>query len=130
MAGLIDVAAVAGAVLAMALIFHFAGGRFVFTRTTLPLFVIAPLLVYALYEVLWAAGNTDTPGMRITGLRVLDFDGNSPDAPLRLRRVGAFCLSAMAAGVGLLWALGDQESLAWHDHMSNTFPTYAEEAGD
>jgi len=24
---------------------------------------------------------------------------------------------------GLLWSLADEESLAWHDHISRTFPT-------
>ena len=34
------------------------------------------------------------------------------------------CLSFCAGGVGLLWALADEEKLAWHDHMSKTFPTH------
>jgi hypothetical protein len=28
--------------------------------------------------------------------------------------------------IPLLWALADEEKLAWHDHMSKTFPTIEE----
>jgi hypothetical protein len=36
------------------------------------------------------------------------------------------CLSVCTA-VGLLWLLVDEESLAWQDHISGTFPTLAVE---
>jgi hypothetical protein len=26
-------------------------------------------------------------------------------------------------GLGMFWALMDEEGLTWHDHMSRTFPT-------
>jgi hypothetical protein len=32
-------------------------------------------------------------------------------------------VSFIAAGIGLLWALVDEERLTWHDYMSKTFPT-------
>ena len=32
--------------------------------------------------------------------------------------------SSVFSGIGLLWALADEESLTWQDHMSNTFPTF------
>jgi hypothetical protein len=32
------------------------------------------------------------------------------------------CLSVCSV-VGLLWSLVDEESLAWQDHISGTFPT-------
>jgi hypothetical protein len=36
------------------------------------------------------------------------------------------CLSFCAGGIGLLWALVDEEKLTWHDHISKTFPTLQE----
>ena len=42
---------------------------------------------------------------------------------VRLFRVGAAGLSVLAAGLGILWALVDEESLTWHDHISKTYPT-------
>jgi hypothetical protein len=35
---------------------------------------------------------------------------------------GSF-LSYTVGGLGLVWALVDEEQLAWHDHISKTFPT-------
>jgi hypothetical protein len=32
-------------------------------------------------------------------------------------------IAVVSAGMGLIWALLDEERLAWHDHMSGTFPT-------
>jgi hypothetical protein len=32
-------------------------------------------------------------------------------------------LSVVSAGLGLVWALVDEENLTWHDHISKTFPT-------
>jgi len=32
-------------------------------------------------------------------------------------------LSLCSLGLGLVWALVDEESLTWHDHISKTFPT-------
>jgi hypothetical protein len=37
-------------------------------------------------------------------------------------RFGASCLSRCTQ-LGLLWSLADEESLAWQDHISRTFPT-------
>ena len=50
-------------------------------------------------------------------------DGRNPNREQRVYRMAAGCLSVMAAGLGLMWALVDEESLTWHDHISKTFPT-------
>ena len=54
------------------------------------------------------------------GLRVVNFDGYPADARQRLVRFVCACLSTLA-GLGLLWALFDEEKLTWYDHMSKTF---------
>jgi uncharacterized RDD family membrane protein YckC len=78
------------------------------------------------YGLLWIWADRQTVGMRCTGLRLIDFDGFPADRRARsLRAIGA-CLSFCAGGLGLLWALADEEKLAWHDHMSKTFPTIEE----
>jgi uncharacterized RDD family membrane protein YckC len=56
-------------------------------------------------------------------LRLLNFDGRPPTREQRMLRLGASFLSVLSAGLGLLWALVDEESLTWHDHISQTFPT-------
>jgi uncharacterized RDD family membrane protein YckC len=61
--------------------------------------------------------------MRFAGLKLVDFDGHPPDREQRGLRQLASLLSIVSAGLGLVWALVDEENLAWHDHISKTFPT-------
>jgi|SRR5579872_6225222 len=106
--------------------FHMLGGMFRFNRQTIPFFVGLFGTLAMFYGVLWIWAGRETLGMRWTGLRLIDFDGFPAGRRNRaLRAVGA-CLSLSAAGLGLLWALVDEERLAWHDHMSKTFPTLEE----
>jgi len=75
------------------------------------------------YRFLWVLGNGETPGMRFAGLRLVNFDGRSPDRDQRAFRQVSTLLSFLSAGLGLVWALVDEENLTWHDHISKTFPT-------
>jgi uncharacterized RDD family membrane protein YckC len=105
--------------------FKFAGAEIVLTKETLPIYIAAAVLIVLFYRVLFCIANTDTPGLRWTGLRVLDSDGRIPSPRQRwYRLIGGF-VGAIAAGIGLLWAVVDEEGLTWHDHMSKTktFPT-------
>jgi hypothetical protein len=72
---------------------------------------------------LWCLANGDSPGLRFAGLKLVDFDGRTPDRDQRGMRQLAGLLSVISAGLGLVWALVDEESLTWHDHISKTFPT-------
>lgn len=82
------------------------------------------LLVWLLYQLLWCAANLDTAGMRWLRLRCVDFNGCLLAGPRqRLVRLGMTCLGTLAAGLGLVWALVDEDGLAWQDHVSKTFPT-------
>lgn len=106
--------------------FHLMGGMFRFNRQTIPFFIGAFGTLAMFYGLLWIWADRQTVGMRCTGLRLIDFDGFPADRRARgLRAIGA-CLSFCAGGLGLLWALADEEKLAWHDHMSKTFPTIEE----
>jgi uncharacterized RDD family membrane protein YckC len=104
-------------------IFIMAGGVVAFTRLNLPVFLSIVAMLAMVYRLLWCIANGDTPGMRFAGLRLVDFDGCKPDREQRGMRQIAGLLSLFSAGLGLLWALVDEESLTWHDHISKTFPT-------
>lgn len=95
----------------------------VLTKQTLPLFAGIAVVFGLLYKVIWCLADGDSPGMRWTHQRLVNFDGQRPDREQRLRRVASASLSLMAAGLGIVWALVDEESLTWHDHISKTFPT-------
>jgi len=123
MAAVLDASIVLIAVAVFGLVFRLAGGHIILNATTVPAFagVVAALMFF--YKLLWCLAGGDTAGMRWTRLTLVNFDGQVPDRQQRFCRLASGCLSLLAAGVGLLWALVDEETLAWHDHMSRTFPT-------
>ena len=105
------------------LTFRFAGGNIVLTKQTIPLFGILGAFVALFYHLLFCVSGGDTAGMHWTQLRLMNFDGQEPDARQRTTRLIGGCLSFLAAGLGMVWALVDEESLTWHDHISRTFPS-------
>ena len=106
-------------------VFLLSGGEMSLTKSSIPIFAAALALVTLFYRLLWSVANTDTPGMRFAGLRLVDFDGRKPGLEQRRLRQIASVLSLLSAGLGIVWALVDEESLTWHDHISKTFPTPA-----
>lgn len=111
--------AIALCLLLLPLVFTPAGD--LLTLETLPIVVSTALLLGFAYKMLWVMLETDSPGMRWSSVRVLNFDGQRPTREQRLTRLFAGALSFLAAGLGLIWALADEESLTWHDHISKTF---------
>ncbi len=104
-------------------IFFFSGGQVAFDRQALSFVLLVAAVISLFYRALWCLANGDTPGMRFAGLRLVDFDGRRPDREQRAIRQVASLLSFVSAGLGLVWALVDEENLTWHDHISKTFPT-------
>ena len=104
-------------------IFFVSGGVIAFTKQNVPFFLGVVFVMTFFYRLLWCLADGDTPGMRFAGLRLVDFDGRRPDREQRGMRQIAGILSFVSAGLGLVWALVDEESLTWHDHISKTFPT-------
>jgi uncharacterized RDD family membrane protein YckC len=104
-------------------VFYFSGGHIALTKQTALLVVGIVATIGILYRTLWSLGNGETPGMRFAGLRLVNFDGQLPGRQQRGLRQAAYLLSLISVGVGLVWALVDEENLTWHDHISKTFPT-------
>ena len=109
-------------VILYAITFRMMGQELVWTSQMLLSYLAAAVVISLFYRVLYCLGNGDTPGVRWAGLRVIDFDGRVPTRKQRFQRLAGGCVGALAAGLGLLWALFDEERLTWHDHMSETFP--------
>jgi uncharacterized RDD family membrane protein YckC len=103
--------------------FRMMGQELVWTNQMVLSYVAAAILISLFYRVLYCLANGDTVGTRWAGLRVIDFDGRVPTRKQRFQRLAGGCVGALAAGLGLVWALVDEERLTWHDHMSETFPT-------
>ncbi|MBV8843311.1 MAG: RDD family protein [Bryobacterales bacterium] len=123
MAAAVDISVVLIALGIFGVILFFCGGDISVTRHTTPYFLAVISLTSLFYRLLWTLGNGDSPGMRFAGLRLVDFDGRKPTREQRLRRQLVSLLSVISAGLGLAWALVDEENLTWHDHISKTFPT-------
>lgn len=105
------------------LTYRLAGGALVLDKRLLPFALCSLGTIPIAYKFLWSYAGLDSVGMCVAGLRLIDFDGNPPSRERRLQRTFGSFVSVMAAGIGLVWALVDQDSLTWHDHMSGTFPT-------
>ena len=104
-------------------VFTLAGGEITLNAKTIPVFLGVVAIMVIFYRSLWCLGRGDTPGMKWTHLRLVNFDGQKPNRRQRFSRLCSGVLSLFAAGLGLLWALVDEETLTWHDHISKTFPT-------
>ncbi len=86
-------------------------------------------LVSMFYGLIWAIAGRETAGMHFTDLQLITFDGFQLDARSRALRFASTWLSFCSGGLGLLWAVADEENLTWHDHISKTFPTIREVPG-
>lgn len=86
-------------------------------------------LVSMLYGLIWAIAGRETAGMRFTDLQLITFDGFQVDPRSRALRFASTWLSFCSGGLGILWAVADEENLTWHDHISKTFPTIREVPG-
>jgi uncharacterized RDD family membrane protein YckC len=87
------------------------------------------VMMTAFYGMLWPMARRETCGMRMAGLTLITFDGAEVDPATRLVRVLSTWLSLGAGGLGVIWAMADEEKLTWQDHISKTFPTFRE-SGD
>lgn len=115
---------VAGSLFGLAA-YMYEGGQFSLDKRVLPFLALAVLTVPIFYKLLWAIADCDTVGMMSSGLRLVNFDGNPPSQERRYQRLFGSFISLLAGGIGMVWALVDEDSLTWHDHISGTFPTVA-----
>jgi uncharacterized RDD family membrane protein YckC len=95
----------------------FGAGKTVWITLALSL-----ILISVFYGLLWALAKRETAGMNWTQLQLVTFDGSPLDGRNRAIRFAAAWLSYCSGGLGLLWALADEENLAFHDHISKTYP--------
>jgi len=103
-------------------IFKLGGGEFAFDKANLLLVGGVLPLIGCIYGLIWAIAGQETAGMRWVNLRLTTFDGFPPERSQRMMRFAGSCLS-LCTVVGLLWSFADEESLAWPDHISETFLT-------
>jgi uncharacterized RDD family membrane protein YckC len=106
--------------------FAFFGGRLIATK--LDAFVCGAILtlLYTQYFSLFTMMGGATPGMMLTGLRLVSFDGSAPEPRQLIRRCVGYLISGGMALMGFLWSFWDEDHLSWHDHISQTYITPVE----
>lgn len=86
------------------------------------LFAMAASCVFwAIYEYLFLVYAGITPGMQMAHLRLITFDGGPARRHARRGRCVAMVLSTLSLGLGLVWALLDEDTLCWHDRITRTY---------
>jgi uncharacterized RDD family membrane protein YckC len=82
------------------------------------------LLIAMIYKLMFCAFGQVTLGLQGARLEVVSYDGQPPTRSQCFVRMFSGWLSLASAGMGVLWALADQDHLSWHDHVSQTFLTH------
>ena len=85
---------------------------------------IGAVLIAMVYKLLFCAFGQVTLGLQGARLEVVSYDGQPPTRSQCFVRMFSGWLSLASAGMGVLWALADQDRLSWHDHVSQTFLTH------
>jgi uncharacterized RDD family membrane protein YckC len=83
--------------------------------------VSAFLLAGLIYQTLFLTLAEATPGMKCARLSLCTFDGQIPTRKQLHTRLGALLLSVVPVGLGVAWALFDDDHLCWHDRLSRTY---------
>lgn len=83
--------------------------------------VLALLVTGFAYHVCFFALFRSTPGMLYAGIEIDTLSGAVPARRRRWFRLAAMLLSLLPLGLGFLWALFDDDNLAWHDRLSGTY---------
>jgi uncharacterized RDD family membrane protein YckC len=74
-----------------------------------------------LYQALFFTLAEGTPGMKYARVSLCTFDDQSPTRAQLHGRLGAMLLSVLPLGLGLAWAIFDEDHLTWHDRLSKTY---------
>lgn len=82
---------------------------------------VALMVIGALYMMLFFTLAKATPGMKYAHISLCTFEGHIPTRSQRYARLVALLLSALPVGLGMMWAVFDENHLSWHDRLSRTY---------
>jgi uncharacterized RDD family membrane protein YckC len=103
-----------------AVFFELAGG-FPSLRLAVPYALILCGAFWCIFQYVFLVYGRGTPGMRLAGVEVSTFSGQPANVRARRSRAFAATLSASSIGLGFLWAFVDEDTLGWHDRISETY---------
>ncbi len=73
------------------------------------------------YHALFFTLAEGTPGMKYARISLCTFDDEMPTRAQMRSRLWALLLSLLPVGLGVAWALFDEDRLSWHDRLSRTY---------
>ena len=82
---------------------------------------VALLIVGVLYQALFLTLAKTTPGMVYARISLCTFDDEKPTGAQLRGRLVALLLSLLPVGLGVVWAVFDDDRLSWHDRLSRTY---------
>jgi uncharacterized RDD family membrane protein YckC len=88
---------------------------------------VAVILIFAYFAVFTAIASA-TPGLLWAGCEIRNLRGDYPSARESFWRAFGVLVSLSALMLGFVWACFDSDSLTWHDRMSGTVITEAQNA--
>ncbi len=74
-----------------------------------------------LYHTFFLLATMSTPGMMYAGIGLCTFEDERPTIPQLRGRLGALLISLLPIGLGMAWAIFDEDHLSWHDRISRTY---------
>jgi len=78
-------------------------------------------VVALVYQLFFFYVARATPGMKYASISLCTFDDQFPGRNRLLSRLAAMAFSIAPMGLGIAWALFDEEHLCWHDRISKTY---------
>jgi len=121
MAFVVDASLTLAAFLSLSSLFVSRSGHLPGLRTVELATALAVLAVGTAYQALFLVLARATPGMRYAGIALSTFEGQLPSRTQRCMRLAALLLSVLPLGLGLVWALFDEDHLMGHDRLSTTY---------
>jgi uncharacterized RDD family membrane protein YckC len=121
MALVVDASLILAAFLSLAFLCVSHVGHLPGLRTAEIATAFAVLAIGAAYLGLFLVFARATPGMRYAGIVLSNFEGQYPDRAQCCRRLAALLLSILSLGLGLVWAVFDDDRLMGHDRLSKSY---------
>jgi hypothetical protein len=79
------------------------------------------IALYVGYHLLFFTFSDQTPGMIYARIGLCTMTDENPSRAAMRKRLLAQIVAALPLGLGLLWAVFDEEKLGWHDRISRMY---------
>lgn len=79
------------------------------------------VVLYLMYQLLFFSLSDQTVGMRFARIGLCTFSDENPSRSAMRRRVLAQMVAVLPLGLGIAWALLDDDRLGWHDRISRMY---------